>query len=155
MRNRTSRAVEFALLADLETDEHVLWPYALKVGYGAVQYDGSVQYTHRLALQRREPIHDGRNFACHRPTLNCPRACMNYRHLYWGSFAQNMADMVTDGRSTKGERHGSHRLTEGDVRTVRAHWSSGLTAAEIAPMFGVTRQCISNIVHGYTWAWLE
>jgi hypothetical protein len=48
------------------------------------------------------------------------RCCVNPDHLSLGTQKDNAADCVNKGRSSRGERNGLAKLTEADVRQIRA-----------------------------------
>jgi hypothetical protein len=50
-----------------------------------------------------------------------------------------------------GERHGSHRLTEAQVRVIRQRLIHGVTHQELAHAYGVSRATIGRIARGETW----
>lgn len=87
-------------------------------------------------------------------------ACVNPRHLFLGTHDQNMADMMNKGRSSRGkprayargESNKHSRLTEENVREIRARFASGdATRRTLASEFGVSYVTIDAIVHGKTW----
>lgn len=51
----------------------------------------------------------------------------------------------------RGERTGTSKLTDNDVREIRARWASGETFAQIARSYGVTAANISYVARGVTW----
>jgi hypothetical protein len=65
--------------------------------------------------------------------------------------AQNQAHARELGLVPKGEAHGSSKLTEDDVRAIRAMAEAGCTHREIAQQYGVHRTAVSQIVRGETW----
>lgn len=73
------------------------------------------------------------------------RPCCNPLHLGVGDHLENMADMVSRGRSTRGEHHGGHRLTDEDVASIRA--ADGSQRA-IAARFGIAQSHVSRIRSG-------
>jgi hypothetical protein len=86
---------------------------------------------------------------CHR--CDTP-ACVNPSHLFLGTQADNQADMVSKGRQTLGEKNPMAKLTESDIRTIKALLGRGVMQRSIAVMFGVTDPTISNIKSGKTWS---
>jgi hypothetical protein len=55
--------------------------------------------------------------------------------------------------SNRGERHGRSKLTESQIREIRADDTSA--HAELGRKYGVTRQMIELIRHQKRWAWLK
>ena len=112
---------------------------------------------------------------CDRPT------CVNPEHLWLGSQADNIRDMIDKGRSraqrypvqdhperyARGERNGAHthpekvlrgeqsgmsKLTEAQVREIRQmHASKEMTRKQIAAFFGVSKGAIEKIVYRVVW----
>lgn len=80
-------------------------------------------------------------------------ACVNPDHLQVGTAAQNSADMVSKGRSSKGEHHFHAKLTAADVAEVRRIYAlRNISQRDLAAMYGVSRPTISAIVVGRNWA---
>jgi hypothetical protein len=87
------------------------------------------------------------------------RRCVNGHHLFLGSNAENVQDMVEKGRSTlcgrRGEDNGNARLTNEHVCEIRkrraaARKTWGLQTA-LANEYGVSPSCIRLIVRGELW----
>lgn len=86
---------------------------------------------------------------CHR----CDnRLCVNPRHLFLGTHADNMADMVNKGRQNIGVQNPCAKLTEADVRTIRSLASRGVTQSQIGIMFGIDQSTVSNVNTRKTWS---
>lgn len=136
----------------LETDECILWLYALSKGYGAVWYNGSSKLVSRLALERGVgPAPEGKPYALHKPEVCHNPACFNYRHLYWGSDMDNAADRTADGTENRGEKQGRSKLTGEQVRAIR---EDGRPQQLIAEDYGVNNAHISMIKSRKRWSWL-
>lgn len=103
-------AAEFGRLAALETDECVVWPFGrTAAGYGAVVIDGKQEKVHRLALKRRLRPPSPTARALHAPLICHNKACLNYRHLRWGTDKDNAADRDLDGGTRRGQANGNSR----------------------------------------------
>jgi hypothetical protein len=100
-------------------------------------------------------------FIGHRPPgmvvrhLDGNRKHNHVSNLAWGTPAENSADMVAHGNSSRGERHGMVRLKESDVREIRLLIKSGATHLSIAGRFGVSKSTVSAIAVGRIWGSLE
>jgi len=145
----TRPAVEdFERLAAIETDECVVWEGARwKNGYGMVKnYNtGKLGRVHVMALELRVPRPFFGAWALHGECHN--RACMNYRHLYWGDAKRNQNDRKRDGTASvnRGEANGRATLTEAEVAEIRAAAATGELQKSIAKRFGRSQGNISMI----------
>jgi DNA-binding XRE family transcriptional regulator len=94
---------------------------------------------------------------------NCPEGdnplCVNPHHLFLGTRADNIQDMVSKGRQNfsgpgahKGEKHHLSVLSEGEVVEIRKiRESDKLSYQELATLFGVSKPTIQAIIKGFTW----
>jgi len=76
-------------------------------------------------------------------------ACCEPAHLELGTDADNVRDAMVRGRHSRGERHGFAKLTEADVRAIRAAVG---TRREIAARFSITSSNVGHIRRGVAWA---
>lgn len=104
---------------------------------------------HRLVAETFLPApEDGQDCVCHRddnPSNNRPE------NLFWGSKADNSADMVRKGRSVRGERVKGAKLDAAAVLEIRKRLSAGQNQYDLAQAFGVTQSNISMIGKKQTW----
>lgn len=105
-----------------KTDTCWLWTGCLNsAGYGTLSVDCKSKLAHRLAWDLFKTEKIGSAFVLH---LCDVKTCVNPSHLFNGTQADNMADKIRKGRHRfgvlKGVKHGSCKLTEDDVRTIRA-----------------------------------
>lgn len=144
----------FEKLIAMETDECVIWPFGVfPQGYPCVNIDRQSYMGHRLALERRVGPPPGPKYdAAHAPLICHERRCLNYRHLRWATRAENSADSRVDGTMVVGEAHPGAKLTEADVRAIRAAWAAGgVSQTKLAATHGVVQSVVSAIVAGRTW----
>lgn len=120
-------------------------------GYGSVRFGGKQRRAHRVSYEVHiEPVpRDAR--VCHR----CDNpACINPAHLFLGSQAENISDMVAKGRQARGQRVSTAKLNESDIFAIRdADGGRGLHTA-LAKKHGVSSQQIADIRAGKCWAHL-
>lgn len=121
-------------------------------GYGMFALKkGVIRRSHRIAwmLTHGEPP-DGIE-VCHKCD-NPP--CVRPDHLFLGTGADNMADMIAKGRqrSVKGEQSTLSKLTETQVAEIRAERRAGVKGRVLAERYGVS---ISTIYHMSRDRWLH
>lgn len=148
----------FESLLSLETDECIVWPLGLfKDGYGKIRTGKITVKTHRLVYEKKiGPITDGLN-VCH----HCDNPpCMNYRHLFLGTVQENNEDKRIKKRHRFGETHPIAKLTENDVRDIRARYVKDVKNRDkrqlkLAEEYGVNQTAISCIIRRKTWKHLK
>lgn len=148
---------------------HACWPWTAAKnadGYGAFRLHGVMRKAHRVAYELVVgPV--GELHVCH----SCDnRACVNPGHLFQGTQADNIADMVRKGRQASGDRCGSRlyperrprgeanggaRLKEADVLAILNDLASGLTITETAILRGVSQSQVGRIRSGEHWVHLR
>ncbi len=123
--------------------------YRRPLGYGEIgvgRRDEGTVATHRAAWELAHgPIPAGM-FVCHRCD-NPP--CCNVDHLFLGTCADNVADMVAKGRGARGDRLPHTKLSDDDVaRLRRIAAGGGVTQQQIAAAFGVSQPYVSQLLAG-------
>lgn len=141
-----------------------LWNAGLKSGYGRF----GIGYTRFRAHRLSYAIHNGPLtddlFVCHKCDV---RACVNPEHLFLGTQAENLQDMVNKGRSNLGEKHwslrcpekvtrgekvGNAKLTEADVLNIRRRYIPyGVTYDQLAAEYKVSSSVIRDAVLRISW----
>jgi len=116
-------------------------------GYGKFQINRKSRYAHRVSYELNVgPIPDGLRVLhkCDTP------GCVNPAHLFPGTDADNVRDMMEKGRKaqTPGEDNGNAKLTENDVRDIR---TKRMNQREFAEFYGVSRANISHIQLNKSW----
>lgn len=131
-------------------------------GYGVIWFEGRQQYAHRVSHQiHKGPVPDSLQVLheCDNPK------CVNPAHLFLGTQADNVADMIQKGRQNcvrpryprplsvyaRGEKIATAKLTTDQIRSIRDLYSQGSTQADLATTFGVNQPQISRIVRRATW----
>ena len=72
-------------------------------------------------------------------------------NLVWGTPTENYADMRLHGTAARGERHGSAKLSEADVRQIRNAPKKFGAITALARKLGVCRATITKIRSGERW----
>lgn len=80
------------------------------------------------------------------------RLCVNPAHLWLGTRAENAADMVSKGRSSRGEQCHKAQLNPDKVRAIRAMRRSGATLVSLAKQFSVAVSTIGYVCRHKSWA---
>ena len=81
--------------------------------------------------------------------------CVRPAHLFLGTHADNVRDMVSKGRNVRGRHQWAAKLSEKDIPRIRNLISGGYTQKKIAEMFGVTSAAIYMIKIGKNWSYIK
>ena len=118
-----------------------------KDGYGISSRGGKTIKAHRYSWV----LHFGEIKKEHWVLHKCDnRRCVNPRHLFLGDSRININDMMSKGRSLRGSRNHQSKLTESQVRKIRALAGKEIQS-KIARRFGVTQSMISKIILKSKW----
>lgn len=122
-------------------------------GYGRFRHHNRLLRAHRVSWELANgPVPAGL-FVLHR--CDVP-ACINPRHLFLGTQAENNADMIAKGRfgarGPKGEAHGSARLSEAQAISIIG---DGRHYKAIAEEYGIVPDHVLAIKAGRAWKHLQ
>ena len=129
-------------------------------GYGQVYIGGRIQRAHRIAWEMfYGPIPPGIKVchACDNPP------CVRPDHLFLGTQADNLHDMLAKGRhftpfgsrEQRGEANLTAKLTEKSVREIRRLGAYGMFQKDIAARYGITLSNVGCILRRETWKHLD
>lgn len=142
-----------------KTETCWLSKYAIdKKGYTHIGIDNKIYKIykfHRVMLfwsdqSKTTEFNDGKNWqGCH----TCPnKHCVNPAHLYWGTPQDNSNDSIKFGTQVFGERCPRAKLTEIQVKEIRAKYPNGnITQRQLSIEYGVNTSAINNILNGRRW----
>lgn len=86
---------------------------------------------------------------CHRCNV---KLCIRPEHLYVASQQQNTLDAMVDGLCPRGETHGNAKLTEIQIKEIRAIYQPRVRTMDfLAKRYNVTKTQISRILNRKVW----
>lgn len=152
--------VEDRFWAKVDQDgECWLWTGSNYRGYGRLRVGSRRDGTRRLELATHlawtianGPVPDGM-WVLHRCD-NPP--CVRPDHLFVGTCADNVHDMIAKGRACHprmpGELSRRNKLSNAAVAAIRARSSGGEPQSSLAAEYGVSRSLVCMVVRGKRWA---
>jgi hypothetical protein len=139
-------------------------------GYGAFHLNGKTMKSHRISYGvKHGAMPSSALCVCH----SCDNPpCVNPSHLFLGTHAENSRDMVNKGRTNTptGARHWSKKsphllariargpghpmvkITEDQVRSIRARCAAGETTYAVADSMGISQSQVWKITRRIRWA---
>ena len=116
-------------------------------GYGVLKVNGKYYSAHRRSYEIANGTIPEGMMVLHK----CDnRACVNPDHLYLGTQADNMRDMVARERrkgSGTGERNGRSKISQVQANEIRAIYAAAkMSQIKIGKLYGVSQFAISAIV---------
>lgn len=119
-------------------------------GYGHFFVEGKQMPAHRVAWAIEHGADAGDLMVCHKCDIP---SCVRPDHLFLGTNADNIRDMWAKGRRKEpiGEASLNAKLTENEVREIRALRPQGVTAGDIAKRFGICYSHVYDIWNRVAW----
>lgn len=127
-----------------------IWTGAVtKRGYGHIRTNSTMTRAHRVSYFLYKGEDPGDLFVCH--TCDVP-LCVNPQHLFADTGKGNSEDMVRKGRSCRGEKNPSAKLTEDDVRHLRSiPKRDKVKRLLFAKQHGISPKSLSQIINRRKW----
>ena len=137
----------FEQLESADPESCWVWPFHTQsAGYGQARWRGSDRQATRIVHEFAfgfPPPDD--LFACH--ICDVPR-CVNPNHVFYGTNAENLADMRGKRRHAFGGQNGRAKLSDEIVREIRG---SAEAQDVLAERFGVDQSVISKVKSHKIW----
>ena len=136
-------------------DECLTWPYGKNGdGYGQMRFQGKMRRVSRLVCEHvNGPPPTPKHEAAH-SCGNGHLSCVTKRHLSWKTPAENKADQIRHGTWAHGASHARAKLTESDVRTIRA-LRGKVSLKDLSSQFGIAESMIGEIQKDRRWTSLD
>ena len=143
-----------AAISEHVSDECLMWPFAVdRDGYGRVCFYGNGKkervFAHRVSFRL---THGRWPEPCGLHSCDVP-GCFNPRHIFEGTCADDHADQVKKGRTTRGVMQRDAKLTDDQVRLIRAEYVPRKHGFHrLAKKYGVSKPIIMKIIKGKLWS---
>ena len=122
-----------------------VWTASTLGEYGHIKIKNKARYAHRISYEMTYKFIPKDKFVCH----HCDnKLCVRPSHLFLGTQKDNIQDAINKKRTAKGETHGKAKLTEEQVKQIRANPRS---ERKLALEYNVRYCTIGNIKRRKTW----
>ena len=142
-----------ATVRTYEGSDCLSWPYSRSRGYAVLGLNGKTQYVCRVLCEEDHGAAPDPAAVVAHSCGNGHLGCVTRRHLRWATKTENQQDRRAHGTYQFGSKNPSAKLTEDDVRNIRALIGTEYQR-DIARQFGVSRELISSIARKKAWGWL-
>jgi hypothetical protein len=140
---------------DHKGNDCLTWPFGVSSsGSGSVMYKGVHGSASRVMtiLAHGEP--EGEALESAHSCGNGHLACVNPSHLRWATRSENQRDRLKHGTSSRGENHPKAKLTEHEVREIRAIGDL-MTRVAVGKKYKISARTVTSILARDNWGWLE
>lgn len=134
-------------------DDCLIWPLSTdQDGYGRFGLNGDIGIkAHRwMCEQVRGPAPSQKHYAAHE-CGNGRGGCVNPKHLFWKTHAENTEDMIRHGTTRTGKGNSKHKLDREKAAYIRAA-KGEKTIPELSRMFGISYRQVTKIQQGISWS---
>jgi len=122
-----------------------IWHGCTHKGYGRTRRNGRSVYLHRWTYEQANGQLPPSIFVCH----HCDNpVCYELEHLFAGTAKDNTQDAAAKNRLAYGIKHGRAKITDAEVRAIRADPRSSRAIAQDYP---ISKSMISYIKSGENW----
>jgi hypothetical protein len=120
-------------------------------GYGQINIDKKMTFTHRISYEISNNVKLDRNTKVLHSCDNPP--CVNPAHLFLGTQADNVRDAVAKGRmkTSRGCDHKLSKLSYEDIVMIRKLHFEGMSGADLGRMYHVGKSTVHRIIKKYTY----
>jgi len=127
-----------------------LWTGAFyTTGYGVMRVADRNVRAHRVSWELEYGAIPPGQWVLHRCDV---RACVRPDHLYLGTNADNVADMINKGRGRHGEQQRLAKLTEAQVRAMRSEYAAGgISQPALAKRYAIGLSTVQDILRRRSW----
>lgn len=137
---------------DHNEDECLIWPFQRNPsGYASVKVKGKQSGACPVMC---EMAHGPKPSPLHEAAHSCGKGhegCINPKHLRWATKKENAADKKLHGTHIMGEKAPWAKLTEDDVREIRA-LQGVLSQSQVGKLWGIKGSTVFKIFHRQRWA---
>ena len=153
---RTTNGDPARFIADVAVrfsgDGCLRWPFGTSGdGRARIMVSGKPMYVARIVCELAHGAPENPNLEAAHSCGKGHEGCVSPRHLSWKTKVENEADKLLHGTGNRGERCGTSKLREADVREIR---KSQRPLDELAEKFDVDRATIYKVRQRKTWAWM-
>ncbi|GAB6170593.1 HNH endonuclease [Paradesulfitobacterium aromaticivorans] len=146
------KPVEERFMSNVQkTDSCWIWTgHKANGGYGIFHANHKSYIAHRFYYALHHGPIPEHIKACHK----CDNpACVNPDHIFLGTQSENLRDAVMKGRRNMlGEDNPFSKLTEDNVLSLRRLYANGITKAELARRFQLSKTHVGRIISREVWA---
>lgn len=138
-------------------DDCLVFPFSRDTfGYGKIKYKGRNIGAHVYVLRKTVGQKPTKNHECCHSCGNGHLGCVNPKHLYWGTRAENVQDAIAHGTWNSGPvlcgtDHPMAKRSPEKIKEAINLVRNGMTQTCASAVTGIPQRVISNVIHGKAW----